>query len=285
MPAPPARPRLVVPVDFSDASSQALRYAHHLAVRAGVELHVLHVHRPGTSEEGPAAKERLTAFMGAAEVPLAGAVLAERPGDHPATCIVRYATDVSADLVVMSRIGARGLRRYLLGSQTDEVLRTLPCRLLVLPETLTDTPQVHHLLVPVDMTDITAPLVEQARTFAARYGDAARLTVLHALEPLPHAGGWMSALASRLDDSLGESITEEVRAVTARAGGPDVPTDVRVTEGRAAEAILREAAHHDADLIVMASHGRENAHRLLLGSTTERVVRTSDRPVLVVRMV
>ena len=285
MPTPTDRPHLVVPVDFSAPAAVALRDAYHLAERSGGELHLLHIHRksePGGDAQ--VAKERLAAFASDAGVPLSGLTLAERPGDHPAPCIVAYAKEVDADLVVMSRIGARGLRRYLLGSQTDEVLRTIPCTLLVVPETFEATPQVHLLLVPVDLTDISAPLVHRARTFAARYGDAARLMVIHALEPLPHAGGWMSALASRFDDSLGESVTHEVRTLAEQAGGPDVPTDVHVTEGRAAEAILREAANHDADLIVMASHGLENAQRLLIGSVTERVVRTSDRPVLVLRV-
>lgn len=282
MPASPARPRLVVPVDFSDAAAGALRYARHLAERAGAELHVLHVQAQTGS--GNAAKERLATFAADAGVPISGVVLAARGGERAAPCIVDYAEEVEADLVVMSRIGARGLRRYLLGSQTDEVLRTLRCALIVLPETLDAAPQVHHLLVPLDMTDLSGALLHRARTFAERYGDAARITVLHALEPLPHAGGWMSALASRLDDSLAASITAEVQTVADAAGGPEIPTDVRVTEGRAADAILREAAYHDADLLVLASHGRENAERFLLGSFTERVVRTTDRPVLVVRV-
>ncbi len=284
MPFSPTRPRIVVPVDFSPASAGSLRFAAHLADRAGAELHVLHVHRPGAEPEATAAKNRLATFADGANVPVGGVVLAERPGDHPAPCIVAYAQNVGAELVVMSRIGARGLRRFLLGSQTDEVLRTLGCALLVLPETLDATPHVHRLLVAVDLTDISAPLIKAARGFAARYGDAAHVTVLHALEPLPHAGGWMSGLAFDMDESLGTSIAAEVKALAEGAGGPDVPFDVRITEGKAAEAILRDAEAHDADLLVLATHGRDNAQRLIVGSVTERVVRTSTLPVLVVRV-
>ena len=210
-----ARPSLVVPVDFSPASTAALRYGQHLSERAGAELHLLHIHRPSERHDDASAdKARLAAFAEGAGVSIAGAVLAERAGDHPAQGIIAYAQEVGAELIVMSRLGARGLRRFLIGSQTDEVLRALPCTLLVLPEALAEAPHVHHLLVPVDLTSVSAPLIRAAREFAARYGDAARLTVLHALEPLPYAGGWMSGVAFGLDDSLGTSIAGEVQALS-----------------------------------------------------------------------
>ena len=64
-----------------------------------------------------------------------------------------------------------------------------------------------------------------------------------------------------------------------------VATEVRVveTQGAVHEAICQEASAVDADLIVMASHGHSGMARLLLGSVAERVLRSADRPVLIVR--
>jgi nucleotide-binding universal stress UspA family protein len=53
-------------------------------------------------------------------------------------------------------------------------------------------------------------------------------------------------------------------------------------EGRPWEAILEAAREVRADLIVMGTHGRHGLVRTLLGSVTEKVVRTSPVPVLVV---
>lgn len=69
----------------------------------------------------------------------------------------------------------------------------------------------------------------------------------------------------------------------ARAEG--VTTEVRVVETQLLvyEAICEQAAELDVDLIVMASHGHSGIARLLIGSVAERVLRSADRPVLIVR--
>lgn len=64
-----------------------------------------------------------------------------------------------------------------------------------------------------------------------------------------------------------------------------VATEVRVVETAASvdEAICQEAKALEVDLIVMASHGHSGVARLLLGSVAERVLRSADRPILIVR--
>ena len=56
-----------------------------------------------------------------------------------------------------------------------------------------------------------------------------------------------------------------------------------VVHGRAHTGILTYAENHDIDLIVMGTHGRTGLDRYLVGSTTEKVVRLSDVPVLTIR--
>ena len=57
---------------------------------------------------------------------------------------------------------------------------------------------------------------------------------------------------------------------------------MQVREGSAAEEILKVAESERPDLIVMATHGRTSVRRLLLGSVTEKIVRTAPCPVLAV---
>ena len=92
-------------------------------------------------------------------------------------------------------------------------------------------------------------------------------------------GQQQPGLLQALFSSLEALVPEE-----ARAEGM-VTTEVRVVEtpGPVHEAICQEATALEVDLIVMASHGHSGMARLFLGSVAEHVLRSADRPVLIVR--
>ena len=77
----------------------------------------------------------------------------------------------------------------------------------------------------------------------------------------------------------GEAIVSEV----ADAVADDVAVETAVLSGNPYERILDYADEEGADLVVMGTHGRTGVDRYLLGSVTEKVVRTADVPVLTVR--
>jgi nucleotide-binding universal stress UspA family protein len=94
--------------------------------------------------------------------------------------------------------------------------------------------------------------------------------------------------AARIDSDVvvagfEEEGTRLVGDVASAAAAADVPCETAVLRGRPAEVITDYAAEHDMDLVVMGTHGRHGVQRLLLGSVTERVVRTSTVPVLTVQ--
>ena len=93
----------------------------------------------------------------------------------------------------------------------------------------------------------------------------------------------VSVVGSDVVDALvsdGEDVVETV-AERVRTAGLDVETEV--VRANPAVGIVDYAEEIDADLIVMGTHGRRGLSRYLLGSVTERVVRTSSVPVLVLR--
>ena len=69
-------------------------------------------------------------------------------------------------------------------------------------------------------------------------------------------------------------------AQTCQAEGLQVRSEVR--ESAAAESIKAYAEDNDIDLIIMSTHGRGGIHRMLIGSVTDRVVRSVEIPVLVI---
>lgn len=83
--------------------------------------------------------------------------------------------------------------------------------------------------------------------------------------------------------AFGQLSTDAVEAAVASAKAAGVGTVVgAVVEGRPARTIATYAADHDADLVVVGSHGRRGVERILLGSVSQRVLRTVAVPVLVV---
>jgi nucleotide-binding universal stress UspA family protein len=135
------------------------------------------------------------------------------------------------------------------------------------------------ILVPTDGSPASDAAIDHAIDLAAQY-DA----TLHALYVVDGtAYSTLEAGSEIVVEALeeeGESATERVTAAAADAG---VSVDSTVTSGTAYRSILDYADENDIDMIVMGTHGRKGLDRYLLGSVTERVVRTSDVPVLTVR--
>lgn len=77
----------------------------------------------------------------------------------------------------------------------------------------------------------------------------------------------------------GEAVVSEV----AEEVGDDVSVETAVLSGAPYERILDYADQEGADMVVMGTHGRTGVDRYLLGSVTEKIVRTADIPVLTVR--
>lgn len=132
---------VVVPVDFSTASGEALATASQLVANPQ-DLHVLYVTLPpvafnyaeGWALDDPAARmkaarEHLMMFLRTKNI--AGVTELIREGD-PGTVIADYATELHADLIVMPSHGYHGVKRLLLGSVTERVLRHATCPVLVL---------------------------------------------------------------------------------------------------------------------------------------------------------
>jgi nucleotide-binding universal stress UspA family protein len=141
---------------------------------------------------------------------------------------------------------------------------------------------ISRVLCPVDFSDASKHALDHAVMIAAWY--RARITALHVRHPAVLAeppilfAEFAGDAAATLEDA-------EVRLhdwlCPVRAAG--VPCDVMVVDGSSPAARIVDAAERiGADLIVMGTHGRTGFERLLLGSVTEKVLRTTRRPVVTV---
>ena len=148
-----------------------------------------------------------------------------------------------------------------------------------------DDPLAHvwpkRILVPLDFS----PPSQQALMFASQWAThfGADVFLLHVIEPAPVAGnfGTLPPATDRRED------TDQAKAAMEELGNAEfdarIPVTAMVRNGPAFDQIAAVAHEVQADLIIMATHGRTGLKRVLLGSTTERVARHAPCPVLILR--
>lgn len=149
-----------------------------------------------------------------------------------------------------------------------------------------------QILVPLDGSQAAEHALEHARDLAHGAG-----TTLHLLQVVSHSdeiamthggdGNFVATdyavdLARQLfaaRKSQAESYLNQVASKLAE-GGIRIETTVR--EGGAAEQVVEYAKEHSIDLIVMSTRGHGAIRRFLVGSVTDRVIRSSEIPVLAI---
>lgn len=138
--------KLLVATDFSECAEQALDYAVALAGALGAKLHLLHVivipamaipevgvAVTNTLIESTVQEQQAALDKSAARHAAAGIETLLRTGDAR-DMIVDVAREIGADLIVMGTHGRRGVRRALIGSIAESVVRTAPCPVLTTRE-------------------------------------------------------------------------------------------------------------------------------------------------------
>ena len=288
--------RILCPVDFSESSRHALDCAVGVARCYGAAITALHVVPPimaplpptgeglyppiiFSGKDLPQLCDELKSFARAQEVPalrtqvVQGSVVGE---------ILRFARELPADLIVMGTHGRSGFERLLLGSVTEKILRKSPCPVLTVPVHGTAVPAVSRVLCAIDFSPVSLRALALAQSLAGEA--AARLTVVHVLEPLSVFEP-VPAMASG-DPS---APTDRQREVRHRINGL-IDSDTRafsdvvevVVSGKPYQEILRLASEQHSDLIVIGAHGGP-AGLPAFGSTTNHVVRGAACAVLTVR--
>jgi len=140
--------------------------------------------------------------------------------------------------------------------------------------------KMQRILCPVDFSEFSDRAYEYALSFARHFG--AKVFVQHVTEPvvvLPR----MYVSPQLIDQVYAEQdagAEEKIHELTAKRSLKDVEYEVVLDRGPVADSILQFAEDKDIDLIAIGTHGRRGLDRIVLGSVTERVLRTARCPVL-----
>jgi nucleotide-binding universal stress UspA family protein len=290
---------ILCPVDFSDQSQVALRWAVALATRFQSRLTVLSAVEPLLAEaalsrygvdlakvEGEGALREFAAAAVAAVSPGLAPAIEVRVGKPPAA-IAATADAHQCDLVVIGTHGLGGLRKLLLGSTTEQVLRRTRVPVLAVPGG--DVPMIDDAsgrrlaitsaLAATDFSETARRVVEFAVEIAVEF--AIPLILAHAVAPLSVPGRWQRYV----------DLGDEERIAQARGrlegwlkeSGERIQGDVVVGLDRPADFIASSAVQHGAGLIIMGLSGSGGATGSPRpGSIAYRVLCAARVPVLLV---
>ena len=288
---------IICPTDFSELSDQALTYGLELAEEYGATLSAVHVIDLSTASmygEFLLDPQDIQAQIENYAVEHIGELVGNRnvkwevliAMGNPAEETARLALKKRADLAVTATHGRSGLQRLLLGSVTERLMRPLPCPLLVVPgEAMQTKPKAGYrrIMVGCDFSPDADLAVSYAFDLATEFDSDIHL--VHVIEPerfkdmLRKEGEPTTESRQMLRDRLTGKLAELIPQGAYKKCEPKVT----LLAGQPHEELTKFAVINDVDLIVLGVHGRGFVESLLVGSTTDRVVRTASCAVLSVR--
>ena len=292
---------ILFPTDFSDVAEGAFAHAAHLAVQYDATIHVFNVVSPdeapdtnpmdflpvtppeegaGPSDAAVQHMEVQTATQERGTVPV---IYSQMDSASPSEAIIDYAAERDVDVVVMGTHGRQGMDRLLSGSVSEEVVRGAPCPVFtVLPsEEESGIPTISRVLAPVDLSEQSSMVVNHAAALSDAYG--APLDLLHVVEEAAYPSAYGLDATSTNQPNVQNRAREALETLAGELEMRPDPVHIHVLAGNAARDIVEFADEHEADLIVMATHGRTGLERFLIGSVAEKVVRRAPCPVFTLK--
>ena len=143
--------------------------------------------------------------------------------------------------------------------------------------------QLRRIVVPMDFSDTSKKALQYAVPFAVAFD--AEMLLVHVVQPfsLPSELGYMPPEIMGDQQAFRESAQVQLNKLCAAELGARCRYQVQVREGVPWQEVVNAATESEADLIILATHGRTGLSHVLLGSVAERVMRHGPCPVLVVR--
>lgn len=265
--------RLLLATDRSEFSEGAVREAIAFAATCASNLYVVTVLETNPEYETIGAsifekeEKEAEAYLASVKDRAAKkAVICEtvlREARDPAGAIVEEATGKKADMIVVGRRGRRGLLKALMGEIAAKVIAHAPCKVLVVPRA-----------AKIECRNILAA------TDGSTHGNAA---ATEAIAIAKRCGSKVIALCAARDESELDEAKANAGVVAQLGQKEGVSVEALTPLGRSHDAIVETAGGRGVDLIVMGTYGKTGVKKLLMGSSTEKVIGQAGCAVMVVK--
>ncbi len=284
--------------DFSDFSNRTVNYGIALANEFDSKLFVCHVIDLssvaiyGEFQLDPVglqdrimndANEQLQELIGGQEIDWEPLISV----GHAADEISRIVEEQNMDLVISATRGRSGLKRLILGSVTERLMRTLSCPLLVVhspDKALADSDaqevNIKRILIGCDFSPDSDVAFEHGLSLAQEF--QSELHLAHVVETSIYQQ------LHKTESPVEEELQQEIHTRLINKLQDMVPEDARnwckpqtsLLDGHPYEELVKYAEKNNIDMIVLGTRGHGLVKSLLIGSTTDRVVRNAPCPVL-----
>lgn len=277
--------KILVPTDFSENSKHALRIAAKLATRLGATLEIMHAntalaYAPPLPEYAGTVQYNLDDYYEQVTTELFNlkTELIAEPGNVSLqietrieegflhSSINRVAGEDNVDLIIMGTKGATGAVEFLVGSNTEKVIRTCVCPILAIPGTAGDAFEPKTVVLASTLQIDQFPAFKALAAWQEFF--PFEVQVLYLNNPAGFGNN--------------DEIDQAVANFAEKAGLKNVSANISNNTFNEEASILHFAKEVKADLIVMATHQRQGLSHLVFGSLTEDTVNHSDTPVLAV---
>ena len=277
--------------DFSRPADAAFPYAAEFARRFGAKFYAVHVRTPDNyllaapeswsiaNAEFEKQENALRAVLRCDLPHLETEVMAVEGGIWPALESVIHENQI--DLLVLGTHGRTGIKKFLLGSVAEEIVRRATCPVLTVgPHSLSGPPlegRFHEILYATDFSEASVAAAPYVAELSSEHH--AQLTLLHVVRK------FRTGEPMRPDEIEADAIERMQHLIPEKAALWSQPR-YAVREGDPAEAILEEARGRKADLIVLGVRKPSSSpERIphLLAAITHKVIAQAACPVLTVR--
>jgi len=290
--------QILCATDLSDFSNSAVIQAIGMAKEFGARLSICHViDLPMVTMHGAAfvyqedqIEEMKTGALDqirglVADIELDWETLVETGPVSSTLC--RLAMEKQADLAIVSTRGRTGLKRLFLGSVTERLLRTIGCPLLVVtpPEKAGPVEKrfkgfgFKQILVGCDFSADSDRAVEFGFSLAQEF--EAVIHLVHVVEPFVYRDAMLpDAMKTEVFSEASAGIHQRLEDLVPEEAHNWCRVEIACEAGKPFQVLKSYAESHQVDLIVLGVRGHSLVETLLLGSTTDRVIRGVSCPVL-----
>ena len=298
---------VLVPIDFSPSSLEAIEFALPLLKKFDAELHLVHVFAPDYPlatmaamplivpelEVGRSVRRHLKEVAKKYKIELRRENIHALKG-RPFQEVCDLARESDINLIIISTRGNTGLKHLVLGSTAERVVRYSPCPVFVVRGRDREKKgssagkfsrpalAFRKILVPIDFSECSIRGLAYAKALAQQFGSTLLLFHSIRLEYYAASDEYARYDLPLLMRQAEKTAKEQMRDLTRKTDWEGLKVETMLEVGHPGQEICDRAKDRGADLIVTSTHGTTGLKHILLGSTAEYVVRHAHCPVLVV---